>query len=136
MNEMENKNEKPNGAKMVSAAIIGMDYRNVLVNGKVYAIHPPTIAKIAGAAYWLSDLGDGKTLKELIGSLTSIGNLAHCLSWFIKGNDDLAEELSQAKIGEVVEAIETAFTLIDAGNFLKLSALLRSVRPLIAKQNT
>lgn len=133
---MEDRKDKLDGAKMVSAAIIGMDYRNVVVNDKVYIIQPPTIAKIAGAVFWLSEIGDGNTLKEIISSMAKIESLAHCLSWFINGNDDLAEELSQAKIGEVVEAIETAFTLIDAGNFLKLSALLRSVRPLIAKQNT
>lgn len=133
---MEENKEKLDGAKMISAAIIGMDYRNVVVNDKVYIIHPPTIAKLAGAVYWLSDLGNGNSLKEIIGSMAKIENLAHCLSWFINGNDDLAEELSAATITEVVDAIEVAFTLIDAGNFLKLSALLRSVRPLIAKQNT
>lgn len=130
------KDKKLDGAKLVSSAIIGMDYRLVVVNDKSYIIQPPTIAKLAGAVFWLSELGEGNSLKEIIGSMARIESLAHCLSWFINGNDDLVEELSQAKIGEVVDAIEAGFTLIDAENFLKLSALLKSVRPLIAKQNT
>ncbi len=127
---------KLDGAKLVSAAVIGMDFRYAVVNNKTYVIEPPTIAKLCGAVYWLSDLGEGKTIKEVIGQMSRIENLAHCLSWFINGNDDLTEELSQAKINEVVDAIELAFTLIDAENFIRLSALLRSVRPLIAKPNT
>lgn len=126
----------PDAAKIVSSAIIGMDYRLVVVNDKSYIIHPPTIARLAGAMFWLSELGDGKNLKEVISSMAKIENLAHALSWLIKGNDELAEELAQAQIKEVIDAIEMAFTLIDAENFVRLSALVRSARPLIAKQNT
>lgn len=128
--------KKPDGAKLVAAAVLGLDYRIVVVNDKSYIVQPPTIAKLAGAAYWLSEEGEGSTVREVLTAMGKIESVAHCLSWLVQGDDSLAEEFAQARLSEVVEAIETAFTLIDAANFIRLSALLRSVRPLIAKQNT
>ena len=59
---METDNTGKNeGARMVASAIVGLDYRIIVVNDKSYIIHPPTIAKIAGATYWLCEAGDGKT---------------------------------------------------------------------------
>lgn len=130
------KDKNLDGAKMVAGAIIGMDYRLVVVNDKSYCVNSPTIAQLSGAMYWLSDFGNGKTLQDILRSVGNIGNLAKALSWLINGNDELSEELAQAKIGEVVDAIEVAFSLIDAENFIKLSALVKSARLLIAKPNT
>lgn len=131
---MEEQNEsKPDGAKLIAGAIIGMDYRIAVVNDKSYVIMPPTIAKIAGATYWLCDFGGGSTLREILQSMSKTENLAKALSWFIQGDDALADELAQGGMTEVVDALEAAFSMIDAGNFMKLSALLKSVRLLIAK---
>ena len=123
-----------NAAKIVSSAILGMDFRVVIVNGKSYIVTPPTIKKIAGAAYWLSDVKDGKNIKELLVSINNVEPLAHALSWFIQGNDNLFEELSNGTLDEVVDGLESAYSLLSTKNFLRLSVLAKNVASLTAKQ--
>lgn len=124
---------KNEGARMVASAIVGLDYRIIVVNDKSYIIHPPTIAKIAGATYWLCEAGDGKTLREILVSLSKSENLTKALSWFIQGNEDLGEELTKGTLDEIVNGIEAAFSMIEAQNFMKLSALQKSASLLVAK---
>lgn len=121
-----------NAAKIVSSAIIGMDFKAVVVNGRSYVIMPPTIKKIAGAAYWLSDIQEAKTLKEMFMSINNAEALAHALSWFINGNDDLSDELAKGTQDEVIEGLEAAYSLISTQNFIKLSILARNVANLTA----
>ena len=123
-----------NAAKIVSSAILGMDFRVVIVNGKSYIVTPPTIKKIAGAAYWLSDVKDGKNIKELLASINNVEPLAHALSWFIQGNDSLFKELSNGTLDEVVDGLESAYSLLSTKNFLRLSVLAKNVASLTAKQ--
>ena len=123
-----------NAAKIVSSAILGMDFKVVMVNGKSYIITPPTIKKIAGAAYWLSDIKGGKTIRELFVSINNVEPLAHALSWFIQGNDSLYEELSQGTLDEMADGLDAAYSLISTDSFLRLSALARNVANLTAKQ--
>lgn len=122
-----------NATKIVAGAIIGIDFKVVVVNGKAYAIHPPTIAKIAGAASYLSDIEGGETLQDILMSLTSIESATKALSWLIAGNESLSEELAQGTLEEVVSALEQGLMLISAENFIKLSLLARSVQKVIAK---
>lgn len=130
---MEKTTEK-DGAKMIASSIIGLDYQMVIVNDKSYIMQPPTIHKIAGAAYWLCDYGEGKTLNDILKSLSKAENLSKALSWLIQGNDELSDELAQGSLTEVVEGIEAGFKMIEATNFMKLSTLLKSARLLVAKQ--
>lgn len=123
-----------NAAKIVSSAILGMDFKVVIVNGKSYIVTPPTIKKIAGAAYWLSDVKDGKDIKELLVSINNVEPLAHALSWFIQGNDSLFEELSNGTLDEVIDGLESAYSLLSTKNFLRLSVLAKNVASLTAKQ--
>lgn len=123
-----------NAAKIVSSAILGMDFKVVIVNGKSYIVTPPTIKKIAGAAYWLSDVKDGKNIKELLASINNVEPLAHALSWFIQGNDSLFEELSNGSLNEVIDGLESAYSLLSTKNFLRLSVLAKNVASLTAKQ--
>lgn len=129
----EESKETQDGAKLVSSAIVGLDYRVIVVNDKSYIIQPPTIAKIAGATFWLTDFGGGTTLRDILKSLAKSESLTKALSWFIQGNDELSEELSNGTIDEIINGVEAAFTLIDASNFMKLSALQRSAKLLVAK---
>lgn len=122
-----------NATKIVAGAIVGIDFKVVVVNGKAYAIHPPTIAKIAGAASYLSDIEGGETLQDILMSLTSIESATKALSWLIAGNESLSEELAQGTLEEVVSALEQGLMLISAENFIKLSLLARSVQKVIAK---
>ena len=126
-------NMEKNATKIVAGAIIGLDFKVVVVNGKAYAIHPPTIAKIAGAASYLSDIEGGETLQDILMSLTSIESATKALSWLIAGNESLSEELAQGTLEEVVSALEQGLMLISAENFIKLSLLARSVQKVIAK---
>lgn len=123
-----------NAAKIVSSAILGMDFKVVIVNGKSYIVTPPTIKKIAGAAYWLSDVKDGKNIKELLASINNVEPLAHALSWFIQGNDSLFEELSNGTLNEVIDGLESAYSLLSTKNFLMLSVLAKNVASLTANQ--
>lgn len=122
-----------NAAKIVNSAVLGMDFETVIVNGKAYVIMPPTIKRIAGAGYYLSDLGNGDTMKDMIASLSNIGKSAHALSWFIQGDDSLYDELSNGTLEEVADALSTAVSMISAENFCKLSVLARNVQSLTAK---
>lgn len=122
-----------NASKIVNAAVLGKDFETVFVNGKAYIIHPPTIHKIAGAGYYLSDL-KGETLGDMLRSLQDIGNAAYALSWFIQGDDSLFENLSKGTFDEVVEALSVAFSMISSENFCKLSILAKNVASLTAKQ--
>lgn len=123
-----------NATKIVSSAILGMDFKVVIVNGKSYIVTPPTIKKIAGAAYWLSDVKDGKDIKELLVSINNVEPLAHALSWFIQGNDSLFEELSNGTLDEVIDGLESAYSLLSTKIFLRLSVLAKNVASLTAKQ--
>lgn len=67
-------------AKIVSASIVGADVTSAVVNGKAYAIHPPTIHKLAGAGVYLSEFGNEETLGDVIKSINSSDKLAHALS--------------------------------------------------------
>lgn len=119
-------------SKLISDAIIGNDYKIVVVNGKSYKILPPTIKKMAGAGQYLSDLKDGDTISDILESVNDIGKLAHALSWFVDGSDRLTGEFEKATIGEVVDALGVAYSLISVENFTKLSILVRNVSKLIA----
>lgn len=123
-----------NGSKVVSASIIGADFVNVMVNNKVYSIFPPTIHKLAGAGLYLSDFGDEQTFRDVIKSINNSDKLAHALSWLIKGDNSLFNELEQGTFDELVDAVSQAYSLISVENFTKLSALAKNVAMLIANQ--
>ncbi len=127
-------NEIQDGAKLVAAAIVGLDYKYITVNNTPYVLKPPTIHRLAGAAYWLTECGGGDSIKDVLETLANAESLAKALSWFINGDDSLAGELAQGTPTEVIAGIEQAFSMIDVENFIKLSALHRSAKMLIAKQ--
>lgn len=123
------------GSKLVAASVIGADFTNVLVNGKPYVILPPTIHKLAGAGMYLCDFGDEVALRDIIKSINDSDKLAYALSWLIRDDESLYEELSQGTFDELVDAISEAYSLISVENFMKLSALAKNVARLIANQN-
>ena len=123
-----------NAAKIVNSSIIGSDFKTIVVNNKSYIISPPTIHRIAGAGYYLANFPECNTLHDILVSLKDMDNAAHALSWFIKGNDSLVDELLKGTFNEIVEGLEIAFSLISAENFYKLSILAKNVQNLTAKQ--
>ena len=132
LTKMEESNKK-DGAMMIASAIIGLDYKTVIVNDKSYIIEPPTIAKIAGASYWLCDYGEGTTLRDILKCLSKAAKHAKALSWLIQENDELSEELAKGSLTEIVDGIEAGFSMIEATIFMRLSALQKSARLLVAK---
>lgn len=125
---------RKSAAKVVSAAIIGLDGETVVVAGRAYHIMPPTIKRLAQAAYYLSDMEEVNTMRELLLSIGKPEPLCNALSCFIKGDETLCEDLMEGTLGELAEALETAYSLASVGNFWKLSALARNVASLTAKQ--
>ena len=118
-----------NAARLVSSALLGMDYKTVVVAGKAYVITPPTIKRIAGAAYHLSEMGEGGTVRDVLKSVNSADKLSRALSWLIQG-----DSLSEGTLDEVLDALEAAYSLISTRDFSRLSALARNVASLAARQ--
>ena len=127
--DQENK-----GAKLVTSAMLGIDGESVIVGGRCFFIKPPTIKKIVGCAHYLGTFGDEKSLGDYIRKMNSLDDTCKALSFLIKGDDTLCEELQEGTIDEVISAVETGINLIGTRNFLKLSVLSRNVSGLIAKQ--
>lgn len=127
-------NTKRSAAKVVSAAILGLDGETVIVAGKAYHILPPTIKRIAQAAFYLSDMGDAETLKGLLMSIGNPEPLCNALSCMIKGDESLKDDLMEGTLSEIAEALDVAYSLASVENFWRLSALARNVASLTAKQ--
>lgn len=125
---------KRNASKMVSAAILGLDGETVVVAGKAYYVPPPTIKRLAQAAYYLSDIQEAETLRELVLSIGDTRCACSALSCFIQGDESLTEALMDGTMDEVSEALDVAYGLASVRNFYKLSALARNVASLTAKQ--
>jgi hypothetical protein len=121
-----------NAAKIVTSAILDMDFKTVVVAGNAYIIMPPTMKKLAGAGYWLSGI-KGDTIKEVFLSKDNIEAFSHALSWLIQGDESLFEELLNGTDKELSDALEEAYSLISTENFSKLLALAKNVANLTAK---
>ena len=122
------------GAKMISSALLGLDVETILINNKAYVIAPPTIGKLAAAGRYLSDIGDGQTMTDVLMTIsTGAEGAAKALSCLIKGDESLYKEFKEATLDEIVAGLEKAFGLISAENFIRLSALMRNVANLIAR---
>ncbi|WP_028896682.1 hypothetical protein [Prevotella sp. HUN102] len=121
-------------SKLISDAIIGADYILVYVNNKAYPVKPPTIKKMAGAISCISnlDLEDKGTLKEMFLSAKDCKAYAQALSWFVKGDLSLSEELQEGTFEEVVDALSSAFDLVGINPFLKAASLTRNASLLAA----
>ena len=117
--------------EMVSSAVLGIDQEAVFIGGKVYHIYPPTIRRLVGAVRYLKG-GEGESIREVVLSMDLEG-VAKALSWLVEGNESLYEVFLDAPINDVMEGVIKGLSLIDPGNFMRLSALQKSVRSLIAK---
>ena len=126
--------KRKSAAKVVSAAIIGLDGETVIVGGHAYHILPPTIRRIAQAAYYLSDMQEANTLKELLLSVGKPEPICKALSCMIRGDESLCDDLKEGTMEEITDALNVAYSLASVENFWKLSALARNVASLTAKQ--
>lgn len=125
---------RPNAAKVVSSALLGLDGSVVTVGSHAYYIQPPTIKKLAGVGLYLSDFGKENSLGDYFSKMKDIDGVCKALSWLIKGDESLTEELKEGTLDEIVKALESGLSLIGAGNFYQLSLLGKSVQKMIANQ--
>ena len=120
-------------SKLVADAILGEDSVTIMVNGKTYCISPPTIIKLVKAAKYLNSFEEGKTLAEVLGMLKNLDDACKALSIFIQGDESISDELSKGTFEEVVNGLQTAYSLISIKDFQTLSILAKSAARMIAK---
>jgi hypothetical protein len=122
-------------SKLISDAILNTDVIAVIVNNKSYAIHPPTIHTMAGAFSCLSkmDFSNADTIQGLLMGAKDSEKLSEALSWFIKGDNSLKDELSKGTFTEVVDALGKAIELTSPQVFLKAATLTRSAMKMAAR---
>lgn len=120
--------------KLVAGDIAGYNFKNVIINDKAYTMSPPTIRRLAGAAFHLADIRDADSLRGVIATVSEGEKLCRALSWLLTGDESLADELAEGQLDEVIDAISDGFAMLDVGNFIKLSILKKSARSLTAKQ--
>ena len=120
-------------SKLVADAILGEDFVTIMVNGKTYCISPPTIIKLVKAAKYLDSFEEGKTLAEVLGMLKNLDDACKALSVFIQGDESISDELSKGTLEEVVNGLQTAYSLISIKDFQTLSILAKSAARMIAK---
>lgn len=120
-------------SKLVADAILGEDSVTIMVNGKTYCISPPTIIKLVNAAKYLNSFEEGKTLAEVLGMLKNLYDACKALSIFIRGDESISDELSKGTLEEVVNGLQTAYSLISIKDFQTLSILAKSAARMIAK---
>ena len=120
-------------SKLVADAILGEDSVTIMVNGKTYCISPPTIIKLVKAAKDLNSFEEGKTLAEVLCMLKNLDDACKALSVFIQGDESISDELSKGTLEEVVNGLQTAYSLISIKDFQTLSILAKSAARMIAK---
>ena len=120
-------------SKLVADAILGEDTVTIIVNGRVYYVSPPTIIKLVKAAKYLNSFEEGKTLAEVLGMLKNLNDACKALSVFIQGDESISDELSKGTLEEVVNGLQTAYSLISIKDFQTLSILAKSAARMIAK---
>lgn len=117
--------------KEIASDILGTSGVLVTIAGKEYKIPPPTIERLAGAALHLNEM-EVNTIQDLFISYDNLKEACTALSWFIRGDESLSGEIARGLPSEVLTGLKTAIGQIDISDFLKLSALARNVRSLIA----
>jgi hypothetical protein len=122
-------------SKLIADAIIGADYILVEVNGKMYPVEQPVAKRLAGAVSCISnlDMQDAGTLKDMLLSAKDCSAYARALSWFIKGNEELTDELMEGKYAELVDALAAIFDMISIAPFVKAASLTKNASLLVAK---
>ena len=121
-------------SKIVSDALLGMDFKNVEIGGVVYTIKPPSIKVICRAIHHFSNVGmEGDNIVEAIKVLPEvIEDMLKGISCFICGSEELAENLENGTFEEIRNALEVCFSMMDISAFQCVSSM-RNVSMLAAR---
>jgi len=114
-----NLNIMNQAAKIVSDALLGMDFKNVEIGGVIYTIKSPTIKVICRAIHHFSNVGmEGDNIVEAIKELPkATEDMLKGVSCFICGNEGLANALENGTFEEIKEALEICFSMMDISAF-------------------
>lgn len=121
-------------ARLVAGEVVGYNSANFTVAGKIYIATPPTIRRLCGAFYFLSDIRDTETLRDMLLSLGDTDRLCSALSFLVAGDESLKHDLMEGTVDEVIAGLGKTFDLIGIENFQRLSSLMKSARTLTARQ--
>ena len=112
-------------AKIVSDALLGLDFKNVEIGGVIYTIKPPTIKVICRAISHFSKVGmDGENIMEAINKLPeATEDMLKGVSCFICGNERMAKSLSNGTFEEIKNALEECFSMMDMSAFQCVSSM-------------
>lgn len=129
-----NLNIMNQAAKIVSDALLGLDFKNVEIGGMIYTIKPPTIKVICRAIRHFSNIGmTGDNIMEAIKELPeATEDMLEGISCFICGSEDLAKVLENGTFEEIKEALEACFSMMDISAFQCVSSM-KNVSMLAAK---
>lgn len=121
-------------AKIVSDALLGLDFKNIEIGGIVYTIKPPTIKVICRAIHYFSNIGMiGDNIVEAIKELPeATEDMLKGISCFICGSEELAKVLENGTFEEIKDALEICFSMMDISAFQCVSSM-RNVSMLAAK---
>ena len=121
-------------AKIVSDALLGLDFKNVEIGGVVYKIKPPTIKVICSAIHHFANIGmTGDNIMEAIKKLPGVTeDMLKGISCFICGNENMAKALENGTFDEIKEVLEICFSMMDISAFQCVS-LMKNVSMLAAR---
>ena len=127
-----NLNIMNQAAKIVSDALLGLDFKNVEIGGMIYTIKPPTIKVICRAIRHFSNIGmTGDNIMEAIKELPeATEDMLEGISCFICGSEDLAKTLENGTFEEIKEALEACFSMMDISAFQCVSSMRDVSMPL------
>ena len=128
---------KKDAAELVSSALIGNDYRTVVLGEHSYVIPSPTIKRLSGAAYYISQIKINKkdsSVLDVLMAAKDFTNMSLALSYFVNGDESLRDTFNECKYEEVVRAVNVAFSMIDIQDFQIAVSLIKCAGGLIARQ--
>lgn len=121
------------GASLVADAVLGEDFKVVVLGGKAYKVSPPTIATICKGIHYLSLIDKTTSGKEDLEKVRNdLENILKGLSVFVLGSADMYKEIDGATLHELREALETVVKFISAEDFFVCAALAESVARMAA----
>lgn len=134
----ENKEKEPlDGPKLISGEILGYNCETIQIAGNFYVLQPPTIARLAGAAYYLSDFNeDFDSVQDILDAMKGAESAAKALSFLIKGDESLSKELMEGTWEEISNGLLKGLMMADISNFARLSSSVRSARRMTVRQST
>lgn len=123
-----------NAAKIVSDALLGLDFKNVEIGGMVYTIKSPTIKVICSAIRYFSKVEmNGDNIIDAINSIPEITeDMLNGLSCFICGNESLSKDLLNGTFEEIKDAVQVCFSMMDISAF-QCASLMKNVSMLAAR---